>query len=135
MSQIAELKMKSLNKSGIYPCGNRVLVKRDDIKEKEEDRLIELPEWVVNKAKQGQSTGHLVAVGPDAFNHIVEKVYVHHENNVRELIEERVKGYAEPFAQPGDRIAFARYSGLSVKGEDGEEYILLNDEDITAKRS
>jgi co-chaperonin GroES (HSP10) len=135
MSQIAKLKQKNLNKSGIEPAGNRVLIKRDEINEKEKDSLIELPEWVVQKAKQGQATGVLIAVGPDAFNHIVERVYVHHENNQRELMEERVKGYSEPFARPGERIAFARYSGLTVKGEDGEEYVILNDEDITARVS
>lgn len=135
MSKVANLKMKKLNKSGIYPAGNRVLITRDPIKTKEKNSIIELPEWVVNKAKQGQATGTLIAVGPDAFIHTVERIYVNHDNGAKEMLEERVKGYSEPFAQPGDRIAYARFSGLAVKGEDGEEYVILNDEDITAKVS
>jgi co-chaperonin GroES (HSP10) len=49
--------------------------------------------------------------------------------------ETRTRGYREPFAEPGDRIAFAIYAGLESTGEDGEKYKVINDTDITAKVS
>ncbi len=51
------------------------------------------------------------------------------------LKELRIRGYTEPFAAPGDRIAFAIYAGLESTGEDGEKYKVINDTDITAKVS
>lgn len=30
----------------------------------------------------------------------------------------------------GDRVSFARYSGKSIVDSDGEEYVLLNDNDV-----
>lgn len=39
----------------------------------------------------------------------------------------------EPWAQVGDRVFFAQYSGKTVIDPDtGEEYKLMNDDDITA---
>jgi co-chaperonin GroES (HSP10) len=43
-----------------------------------------------------------------------------------------VTGYSQPFANVGERVAFAKYGGLMVVGEDGENYRILNDTDITA---
>jgi len=120
-----------MNKSGITPVANRVLIKPDPIREEEEDSLIHLPKSVVQRAEQGQSTGVLVAVGPDAFCHVVERKYAVHSNGERQLIEESVRGYLEPFAAIGDRIAFAKWSGRPFVGEDGERYLLTNDDDIT----
>jgi len=34
----------------------------------------------------------------------------------------------------GDRVVFARYSGITVKGADGVDYRLMNDKDIVAIR-
>lgn len=31
----------------------------------------------------------------------------------------------------GDRVAYAKYAGKTVKDVDGTEYLLLNDEDVT----
>lgn len=39
----------------------------------------------------------------------------------------------EPWAQVGDRVMFAEYAGRTVEDpETGEQYKLMNDEDITA---
>lgn len=130
---IAKLRQK-WNKSGIHPAGDRVLVKPDSI-EKLESQKIEIPDTVLARYEQGQSTGTLIDVGPDAFLHSTEFVYHIHGGDREELIEKRIRGYLEPFAQPGDRIAFGKYTGLRVKGEDGVSYLLLNDEDITARVS
>jgi len=34
--------------------------------------------------------------------------------------------------QVGDRVAFGRYSGTSIKGKDGADYRLMKDQDIYA---
>jgi len=86
---------------------------------------------VVQRAEQGQATGILVDTGPDAFSHVIERKYTIHSNGERQLIEESVRGYLEPFAMIGDRIAFAKWSGRPFVGEDGERYLLTNDDDIT----
>lgn len=123
------------NRSGIYPAANRVLILPDPIEDQVTSSKIEIPDSVKRKYEQAQATGVLVDVGPDAFFHVVERRYICHGNGEKELAEETVKGYKEPFAKVGDRIAFAKYSGLRVTGEDGERYLVLNDEDITARVS
>ncbi len=124
-----------MNKSGISPSANRVLVRPDTIEEKNTESVIQLPDEVINRYEQGQATGVLIDVGPDAWTHVTERVYAVHENGERQLIQERFRGYSGPLADIGDRIAFAKYSGLRVKGEDGIKYLVLNDEDITARVS
>lgn len=121
----------STNKSGIYPAANRVLVKPDPVHEKQEGSLIELPPEVVQKAEQGQASGVLVAAGPDAYRHVTEVV----RDTSGAVVERRIRGYSQPFAEIGQRVAFAKYTGLRVRGEDGERYLIINDEDITAKIS
>ena len=133
MSLVTQMKMKS--KAGIWPAGDRVLVKPDPIDDGIKTDRIQLPDSVKARYEQAQATGTLVAVGPDAFQHITERVYNVHDGGREELIEKRVRGYSQPFASVGDRVAFAKFSGLRVSGEDGERYIILNDEDITARVS
>ena len=133
MQTVAQMKTKF--RAGIWPAGDRVLVKPDPIDDGIKTNKIQLPESVKSRYEQAQATGTLVAVGPDAFQHVTERVYAIHDGGREELIEKRVRGYSQAFASVGDRVAFAKFSGLRVKGEDGEGYIVLNDEDITAKVS
>ena len=120
-----------MNKSGIYPSGNRVLIKPDEIKEEVTPSGIVLPDQVKDRHELAQKTGTLVAVGPDAFAHSVEKRYGPDDR----YLGRTEKGYSEAFADPGDRIAYARYAGQPFMGEDGNKYLLTNDEDITGKVS
>ena len=130
------LKMKTTtNRAGIYPAGDRVLVSPDKIEEEITPSGIVILQETRDKYETAQSSGTLVAVGPDAFRHVTERVYKVKADGRKELVEERLRGYSEPFAEVGERVAFAKYSGLRVKGEDGERYIILNDEDITARVS
>lgn len=134
------VKMKvNQNNAGIWPAGDRVLVEPDPMEElfPEDSSLkgFQIPDEYLNRYKQSQASGTLVAVGPDAFSHTTEKVYHIHDGGREELVEKRTKGYSAPFASVGDRVAYAMYSGLRVKGEDGKEYLILNDEDITARVS
>ena len=128
-------KMRLRNESGIAPAGDRILVSPDKIEEEITEAGIVLLKETRDKYETAQSSGTLVAVGPDAFRHVTERVYRVKGDGRKELVEERLRGYSEPFAAVGERVAFAKYSGLRVTGEDGERYIILNDEDITARVS
>ena len=113
-----------MNESGIRPCGSKVLIKPDPIKETIGDTSIVLPPSEKEKYESGVASGILIAVGPDFCKHVTE---------VDALgMTQSVRGYSEPFAEIGDRIAFAKYGGLRCKGRNGEKYIMCNDEDITA---
>jgi co-chaperonin GroES (HSP10) len=129
---ITELKTRNFNKSGIYPAGNRVLVFVDQIEDKVKDTLIELLPDTMEAQQTSNASGTLVAVGPDAFSHTTEYVYHVHDHG-KELVEERHKGYSEPFAEVGDRISFAKFAGQKYLGKDDKRYLVLNDEDITCR--
>lgn len=96
-----------LNKSGIYPRGERVLIKPDPIEKKV--GLIEMPDMVIEKHGMAQVIGTVVQVGEAAW-----------------------REYGEPFAKVGDKVMYAKYGGLTVRGMDGEHYRIVNDLDITA---
>lgn len=120
-------------KSGISPSGNRVVVKPDDIERKTEGGII-IPDTEAQKHMYAQSTGVLVAVGPDCWKEdttVTERLI----DGQWKPVERKVSGYSEPFAEVGDRVAFAKYGGLQVEGADGEVYRILNDLDITARVS
>ncbi len=116
-----------INKSGIHPALDRVLIKPDEIEEKTEGGII-IPGTVTELHAMAQSIGTLVAVGPDAWTHYTETV----RDASGAVISVTTRGYQGPAAKPGDRVAFAKYGGLQVQGKDGETYRLMNDEDITA---
>ena len=118
------------NKSGIYPCGNHILVKPDVIPEKTEGGII-VPPSEREKHKQMVAYGYVIALGPDCFIHSVETMERFINDQLR-LVERRVVQYSKPFAAVGDRISFAVHSGRYYMGIDGEEYRMMNDTDITA---
>jgi len=117
------------NKSGIYPSGNRVLVKPDDIEEVTDGGIF-IPQSVTDRHQLSACYGVVIEVGPDAFRHSTEWTYVEADDQADIT---KVKGYSAPFAKAGDRIAFAIYAGLIQTGKDGVEYKIINDEDITCK--
>jgi len=96
-----------MNESGIQPVEYKVLIKPEVVEEKTAGGLF-LPEQTQDKEKMAQVKGVLVAVGGNAF-----------------------EDWKSP-PQIGDKVYFAKYAGYVVKGEDGEEYRLANDKDITA---
>jgi len=117
------------NESGVYPCGNRVLVYVDQIEEKVKDTVIELLEDTKLAMQCSNASGTLVESGPDAFMHITELDYT----GSGTLYGRTTRGYSQPFAVAGDRVSFAKYAGQRYKGKDGKEYLVLNDEDITCR--
>ena len=122
-----------MNKTGISPSGNRVIV-LPDIVNRTTAGGIEIPETVAESRADAQSTGYLVAVGPDAWQHTT-KITERLIDNEWKVVERERIGFSEAFAKVGERVAFAKFGGLKVEGEDGKEYRILNDEDITARVS
>jgi len=100
--------MDLVNKSGIEPAGHRVLVLPEEVKEKT-DGGIYLPQQAKDREQAAVIVGTLVAVGPQAWDGF---------------------GDGKPWAGVGDDVIFAKYGGAVVKGIDGKEYRILNDEDI-----
>lgn len=102
------------NKSGIKPTWNRVLVLPDKAKEKTESGLIAIPKSVQEKELMAQVKYTLIANGGSAYD----------------------LGSPEPWGgvipQPGDRVYVAKYAGIILKGEDGEIYRMVNDQDVIA---
>ena len=119
-----------MSTSGIYPSGNRVVVKPDDIETTTKGGII-IPETEAEKHALSQTTGVLEAVGPDAWLDRVTTIERLIDGEWK-AVERRTDGYSQPFAQVGDRVAYAKFGGLQVEGADGKKYRILNDEDITA---
>ena len=90
----------------IKPIGDRVLIKRLEAEEKTTGGIV-LPDTAKEKPKEGK----VIALGDG-------KVL---ESGERAKFQIKV----------GDRVIFASYSGTDVK-VDGEEYILMSEEDILA---
>jgi len=130
---VAEKIVELKNKSGVYPAANRVLVKTGEIPVEVTESGIILSIQARAQFEQAQASGVLVAIGPDAFKHVTERVYHVVEGEPKDQFEERVRGYSEAFAAVGDRISFAKYTGQVYRGKDKGRYLVINDEDITAK--
>lgn len=104
----------AMNNSGIIPLDLRVLVKPDSAEKVTKGGII-IPEVVADQKKMAMMKGTLVAVGVNAW--------------------EEAAGRSAAFKRPqsGDRVLIAKYGGVVVTGLDGEDYRLLNDEDIIGR--
>ena len=96
---------------GITPAGPRILVKPDEFM-REYQSQIQIPETVKDRSQYAQTAGYVVKIGNTAY-------------------QQREFGNGVAWCEPGDRVAFARYGGISVKAK-GEQFRLLNDDDIVA---
>jgi chaperonin GroES len=102
-----------MNTSGFEPLDLRVLVLPDEVKTK--IGAIHLPDSVVEQDKWAQTKATVIAVGDNAW----------------EEARARAPGFMPP--QPGDRVLFGKYSGQRLKGDDGKDYVIMNDEDVLAR--
>lgn len=98
-----------MNSSGIQPLDVKVLVLPEAVEEVTKGGIILAP-TITDKQKFAVVKATLVAVGPNAFS-------------------EWGGGNAP---EAGSRILMAQYAGARVKGDDGQDYILMNDEDCIA---
>ncbi len=98
------------NDSGILPLEYFVVIKPDQVDNKTKGGIY-IPDETLDRNKQAQMTGIMIAEGPLAFQYEIDN----------------------PFTpEIGDRVAFGRYSGHTLKGRDGVEYRILKDGDLTA---
>lgn len=98
------------NPSGIKPVDMRVLVKPDPVEEVTAGGIIK-PQTTADREKFAGTKATLVATGSNAF---------------------RDWGDGADKPEPGARVHFAQYSGSRIKGEDGEDYVIMNDADLTS---
>lgn len=96
------------NASGIRPVGHRVLVLPEDVEEVTAGGIV-LARELVQKEAMAQVAGVVVEVGVDCWADQPSK-----------------------WVGPGDRVIFAKYSGLYHKGADGKTYRVINDLDVVA---
>ena len=98
------------NPSGVSPTEFKVLVRPDKVEEKTKGGIL-LPQEQRERDQAASTAGEIIAISPLAFTYADWPVTTAPPN-------------------VGDRVAFARYAGMTVKGSDGEEYRLVNDKDI-----
>jgi len=91
----------------IQPLGDRILIKQLEAEEKTRGGIV-LPDTAKEKPQEGK----VVAVG-------------------KGKVLESGKVQA-PEVKAGDKILYGKYSGTEVTTKDGEEYIILKEEDILA---
>jgi len=92
--------------ANITPLGDKVLVKRLEAEEKTAGGIV-LPDTAKEKPKEGK----IIAIGSG------------------KLLDDGKRGSFQ--VKKGDRVLFTSYAGTEVK-VDGEEYILMSEEDILA---
>ena len=101
------------NSSGMDPIGFRLVVKPRG-KEKVSKGGIIIPETTADRQGDAVDRGEVVALGGMAFT------------------GNSFQGWDGRKPEVGETVIFPRYGGMVFKGSDGENYRLLNDEDIPA---
>ena len=102
-----------MNTSGIQPLDLRVLVLPDPVETKTAGGIF-LPDQHKEREKFATMKGTLIAVGENAW----------------EEASARSDKFIKPV--PGDRVLISKYGGVLITGDDGKEYRIMNDEDVTA---
>lgn len=101
--------MTTVNKSGLQPRGNKVLIAPDAVETVSEMGIILNTLSKQEQLEMGQTFGYIIAVGDEAW----------HTNR-------------SAWGAVGERVAFARYAGQPFMGLDNVEYRLINDRDVVA---
>jgi len=99
----------SENTSGISPRGHRVLIKPFEVEEKTASGIVVSTGRELQREQMAQTEGIIVEIGNTAWH-----------------------DQPAPWAQVGDHVIFAKYSGTVSTGEDKVEYRIVNDLDIVA---
>ena len=100
------------NRSGIRPLEYKVLVRVEKPAEKTKGGIF-IPEETKERDAAAAMEGVLVDMSPLAFSY---------EDNA-------------PKPDIGATVLFARYSGVTLDGKDGEKYRLMNDKDVVGVKS
>jgi co-chaperonin GroES (HSP10) len=99
-----------MSEIGLKPEGVRVILLPDPVEEVTKGGIIIKAEETKDNEKMQNVKGTIVAIGPRADTETIDGMLM-----------------------VGDRVLYAKHSGIMVDGEDGVEYRLANDEDIFAK--
>lgn len=75
-----------------------------------------IPDSSQERERYATTEGVIVAVGPAAFTEFTREEWDGRQPRV------------------GESVIYAKYAGLHVTGDDGVEYVLMNDEDLAAIR-
>lgn len=102
-------------------AGHRVLIKVDPIKKQTETGIIVVRDDEERDHKVNTSTGTVVAIGATAW-----MAYDYYKPN-----GERNPKW-EQWCHVGDRVYFAKYAAKWIKDAEGNEYVVVNDQDIVA---
>ena len=102
---------QNINQSGILPTGGHLLVLPDKVEEKTAGGIY-IPQTTRDKEQLAATVGRLIACGPGAWVDLDD---------------------GQPWADVGDKISYARHAGVSMTGQDGQDYVLINDNDVLAK--
>ena len=97
------------NESGITPCGHRLLILPEDVEKKTDSGIILGTASAEKMEALAQTFGWVVELGPTAYN-----------------------DQPAPWCKAGDRVSFAKYSGLLNTGKDKKKYRIINDLDIVS---
>ena len=97
------------NKNGIHPKVHRFLIYPEPIEETTASGILLSVGVERDRERLAQLRGIVVEVGGTAWH-----------------------DQPEVWAKTGDKVIFGKYSGLIYKGDDGEEYRIINDLDIVA---
>lgn len=105
-----------VNPTGIRPTEYKVLVKPKAAEEVTKGGII-IPTSTTDSEQFAQTEGTIVAQSPLAHSYATED-------------EWKAAGATKP--KPGDRILYAKFAGVWVKGKDEQKYLLIQDKDICA---
>lgn len=90
------------------PVEFKVVIEPDEVEFKSAGGIV-LVDATTDKDKQKQVIGRLISVGGNAF-----------------------EDWRGRIPKPGDRVYYAKWSGVVLKGDDGRDYRMTNDKDISA---
>ncbi len=91
----------------IQPLGDRILVKPLEAEEKTKGGIV-LPDTAKEKPQEGK----VIAVGKGKMNELGK------------IVALEIKA--------GDRILYGKYSGTEISTKDGEDYLIMREEDVFA---
>lgn len=111
VSQAISVPVPKAKPHGITPVEFNVLVEPVEIERKTKGGII-LADETREKEQAAAVHGRIVAVSPLAFSYD--------------------DWPAEQRPKPGDKVVFAKYAGMTVRGADDREYRLVKDKDICA---
>lgn len=106
--EVAAYRSTGMNTSGLQPVEFKILIEPEEVEQKSAGGIV-LAIATTEKEKMAQVRGRLIAVGGNAF-----------------------EDWNEPIPRVGDKVYYAKYAGISVKGNDGRDLRLTNDKDVTA---